>query len=101
MLTQAHVYIKGDVIGVGFRAWIKIQAKITGVQGWTRNTHDKEDIFGAGGGVEAVFQGEEDAVKKLIELMKQGSAISHVEDVEVIWQEPKEMFETFEIRASV
>ncbi len=98
MLIQVHVYIKGDVIGVGFRAWVKIQAKIAGVHGWVRNSHDKEDVFGAGGGVEAVLQGEEENVKKLIEIFKQGSAISHVEEVEIIHQEPKEMFESFEIR---
>lgn len=101
MMTQAHVYIKGDVIGVGFRAWTKIQAKIVGVKGWIRNTHDKEDIFGAGGGVEAVFQGEQENVDKMIEVLKKGSSISHVEDVEVMWQEPKELFEIFEIRPSV
>lgn len=100
-MTQAHVYIKGEVIGVGFRAWAKIQAKIVGVHGWIRNTHDKEDIFGAGGGVEAVFQGEEANVHNMIEVMRKGSAISHVEDVEVMWQEPKELFEIFEIKPSV
>jgi acylphosphatase len=101
MMTQAHVYIKGEVIGVGFRAWTKIQAKIAGVKGWIRNTHDKEDIFGAGGGVEAVFQGEQENVDKMIEILKKGSSISHVEEVEVMWQEPKELFEIFEIRPSV
>lgn len=95
------MYIKGDVVGVGFRAWTKIQAKITGIHGWVRNTHDKEDIFGAGGGVEAVFQGEEEHVNKMIEILKKGSAISHVEDVEVMWQEPKEIYEIFEIRPTV
>ncbi|PIV70970.1 acylphosphatase, partial [Candidatus Roizmanbacteria bacterium CG17_big_fil_post_rev_8_21_14_2_50_39_7] len=29
-MKQVHVYIKGDVIGVGFRAWTKIQAKMIG-----------------------------------------------------------------------
>ena len=98
MLTQVHVYIKGDVIGVGFRAWTKIQAKIVGVSGWVKNSHDKEDVFGQGGGVEAVLQGEEEKVKKLVEILKQGSSISHVEEVEVFHQSPKEKFETFEIR---
>lgn len=101
MRTQVHVYIKGDVIGVGFRAWTKIQAKIHHVSGWIRNNHDKEDIFGQGGGVEAVFQGEEEAIKKMIEIVKKGPQISHVEDVELIWQEPKELYETFEIKPTV
>lgn len=98
MLTQVHVYVKGDVIGVGFRAWTKIRAKIEGVTGWVKNSYDKEDVFGARGGVEAVLQGEEQNVKKLVEILKLGSPISHVEEVEVFHQEPKEKFESFEIR---
>lgn len=101
MLVQSHVYIKGDVIGVGFRAWTKIQAKITGVKGWIRNTHDKEDIFGVGGGVEGVFQGEEENVKKLIEIVKKGPPIAHVTEVHAMWQDPKEIYEIFEIKPAV
>lgn len=98
MLKQVHLYIKGDVIGVGFRAWTKIQAKMHSVTGWVKNTFDKLDVFGPGGGVEALLQGEEDNVNKILEVIKKGSPISRVEDVETFWQEPKEIFENFEIR---
>jgi len=90
MLKQVHLYIKGDVIGIGFRAWTKIQAKIIGVTGWVRN---KEDGF-----VEAQIQGEEEKVKQIIDLVKKGPPVSHVSEVEVFWQEPKEIFDQFEIR---
>ena len=98
MMTQTHTYIKGDVIGVGFRAWVKIQAKIVGVNGWVRNNHERPEIFGPSGGVEAVFQGEEEHVEKMVTLVQEGPPIAHVVDVEVMWQDPKEIFETFEIR---
>ena len=62
MLKQVHLYIKGDVIGVGFRAWTKIQAKIIAVTGWVRNVN--------GDWVEAQIQGEEEKVKQIIELIK-------------------------------
>ena len=90
MLKQVHLYIKGDVIGIGFRAWTKIQAKIIGVTGWVRN---KEDGF-----VEAQIQGEEEKVKQIIDLVKKAPPVSHVSEVEVFWQEPKEIFDQFEIR---
>jgi hypothetical protein len=45
MVMQAHVYIRGDVIGVGFRAWTKIQAKIYSVKGWVRNNFEKSDFY--------------------------------------------------------
>jgi acylphosphatase len=98
MLKQAHVYIKGDVIGVGFRAWTKIQAKITGVTGWVRNNFERQDIFGSSGGVEAQLQGEEETLKTIIDVIKMGSPVSRVTEVEVIWQDAKEMFEGFEIK---
>lgn len=98
MLKQYHLYIKGEVIGVGFRAWTKIQAKILGVKGWVRNVYDKPHIFGENGGVEVVIQGEEDKVNKMIEILKIGSPVSRVDDVEIYPQDPKEIFDDFEIR---
>jgi len=90
MLKQVHLYIKGDVIGVGFRAWTKIQAKINGVTGWVRNHKD--------GFVEALIQGDENKVKTMIEIVKQGPPISRVNNVEVYFQDAKEIFDGFEIR---
>ena len=98
MLKQVHLYIKGDVIGVGFRAWTKIQAKAIGVTGWVKNNFDRPDVFGPGGGVEAVIQGEEKNVNKMVELLKQGPPVSRVDDVDISPQEVKEIFEEFEIR---
>lgn len=89
MLKQAHLSIKGDVIGVGFRAWTKIQAKIVGVTGWVRNVDSNW--------VEASIQGEEEKVKELVELMKKGPPVSHVSDVQIFWQEPKEIYDEFKI----
>ena len=97
MLKQVRLYIKGDVIGVGFRAWTKIQAKIAGVTGWVRNNFEHSDIFGIGGGVEAQIQGEEAKVNQMIELIKKGPPVSHVDSVEVFWQEVKEVFDEFKI----
>lgn len=88
MLKQAHLYIKGDVIGIGFRAWTKIQAKIIGVTGWVRNND---------GWVEAQIQGEKEKVDQIVELIKKGPPVSHIEDVEIFWQEPKEIFDEFKI----
>lgn len=90
MLKQVHLYIKGDVIGVGFRAWTKIQAKIIGVTGWMRNKDE--------GSVEAQIQGEEEKVNQIIESIKKGSPVSHVVGVEIFWQEPKEIFDQFDIK---
>lgn len=89
MLKQVHLFINGDVIGVGFRAWTKIQAKIIGVTGWVKNVESR---------VEALIQGEEEKVNQIIEIIKKGPPVSHVSDVEIFWQEPKEVFDAFEIK---
>jgi len=98
MLKQVHLYIKGDVIGVGFRAWTKIQAKIHRVNGWVRNVYDRRDIFGPRGGVEAVLQGEEEDVDKMISTIKKGFPLAYVSHVEVFPESGKEIFEEFRIK---
>jgi len=98
MLKQIHVYIKGDVIGVGFRAWTKIQAKIVGVSGWVRNVYDRPHEFGVGGGVETVIQGTEEKVEKMLELLKKGPPVSRVDHLDVFRQEAKEIMDAFEIK---
>ncbi len=98
-MKQAHLYIKGQVIGVGFRAWTRIKAKQAGLTGWVRNVYDKPDIFGVYGGVEAVVQGQdEQSIQEFIREIEKGPETSVVEEVEVFWEEPKEIFEDFEIR---
>lgn len=99
MQKRVRVYIQGDVIGVGFRAWVKIQARVIGgITGWIRNTFNKPEVFGVSGGVEAVLVGEEAKVDRLIAMLKQGSPISHVEEVHIMHIEPKEEYQSFEIR---
>ena len=57
-MVRAHVIIRGMVQGVYFRAHTRDEAKAHSVTGWVKNRKD--------GGVEAVFEGGEDDVKKVI-----------------------------------
>jgi acylphosphatase len=100
MLTQVRLYVKGDVVGVGFRAWTKIQAKKTGACGWARNVFNKPEMFGPTGGVEVLLQGENRVVLDTIDYIKEGSPISRVDDVEVIYESPVETLQGFEILKS-
>lgn len=98
MLKQAHLYIKGDVVGVGFRAWSRIQAKIIGVNGWVKNVFDKPNIFDASGGVEVVIQGDEKNVNAMVEVLKKGMYQNQIKDVDIFFEDPKIIFENFEIK---
>ena len=69
------VRVTGRVQGVFFRAWTQQQALELGVHGWVRNCDD--------GSVEAHLEGDEAAVKALIQRMHEGPPSAQVEDVEV------------------
>ncbi len=70
-----HVTVTGRVQGVFFRAWMRDQAKALGVTGWVRNCPD--------GSVEAHLEGEEDAVRWLVDLMYDGPGGARVDRVAV------------------
>ncbi len=88
--VRAHVFISGKVQGVFFRATTRDKANELGVKGWVRNLRD--------GRVEAVFEGDEDAVKKLIEWCHVGPPAARVEKVEVKYEDYRGEFDTFSIR---
>ena len=75
--VRAHVLVSGKVQGVFFRQKTQQQAQIFGITGWVRNLPD--------GRVEAVFEGEEEAVKALVDYCRQGPSIAIVENVNVTY----------------
>lgn len=70
-----HLLITGDVRGVGYRSWMKREAETLHIVGWVKNREDES--------VEAVVQGEEESIKKIVELSKKGPEVAWVENVEV------------------
>lgn len=90
MSTRARVNIRGVVQGVGFRFWTKGEATSRGLSGWVRNLDD--------GSVEALFEGEETAVKEMIEVSHQGPKYSEVNEVQTEIEEGEAQFEEFLVR---
>lgn len=97
MHTQAHLFIKGDVTGVGFRAWARMLAMKAGLNGWIRNVYNDPDRYGPHGGVEAVLQGSKEAIHDVIDDIKKGSEISRVDDIDVSYENPTETFHSFDV----
>jgi acylphosphatase len=87
-MIRRHVVIRGLVQGVFFRDSVRRLASSLGVSGWVRNTGD--------GAVEAVFEGEPDAVARLVEFCERGPRGARVDDVEVS-AEPVEELHAFSI----
>jgi acylphosphatase len=90
MKVRAHVFVSGMVQGVFFRSETQYEAKKRGVTGWVRNLPD--------GRVEAVFEGEEEKVKQLINFCKHGPPGARVKGVDVRWENYTGEFKDFEIR---
>lgn len=90
MDSRAHVFIYGDVIGVGFRFWTERNAESLGLTGWVRNATRRR--------VEAVFEGEKEKVEEMVEKCHKGPGVSWVEKVEVKWEKFIGEYSGFEIQ---
>lgn len=90
MKVRAHILVGGRVQGVFFRSEVRHEARKRGVKGWVRNLPD--------GRVEAVFEGEEEAVKALVDFCKTGPAGARVTSVNLKWQPFLGDYKDFTIR---
>ena len=91
MKVRAHIYISGRVQGVFFRSETRYEAKKRRVKGWVRNLPD--------GRLEAVFEGEEESVKELVEFCKRGPSGARVTGIDVNWENYTGESKDFEIRS--
>ena len=72
--------ISGRVQGVGYREWMVAEATRLGVAGWVRNRID--------GSVEALVDGEEDAVEELLRACRRGPRLARVDAIEEAQADP-------------
>jgi acylphosphatase len=75
-----RVIVHGRVQGVGFRVGVARAARTRRLAGWVRNRPD--------GTVEAVFEGDDDAVASLVRFCHEGPRGADVARVEVFEVEP-------------
>ena len=80
-MIRRRVVVRGFVQGVFFRDSARQMARQRGVAGWVSNRRD--------GAVEAVFEGEPEAVERLVRFMHEGPRGAQVERVEVNEEEPE------------
>jgi acylphosphatase len=81
MTVRKRVRAHGRVQGVFFRDTVRRAAESRGVGGWAANRSD--------GTVEAVFEGEADAVESLVRLCRDGPGHASVERLDVADEEPE------------
>ena len=78
---RKRVVAHGRVQGVFFRDSTRQRAHAAGVAGWVENRPD--------GTVEAVFEGEPDAVDTLVRWMREGPRGAEVERIDVDEEDPE------------
>jgi acylphosphatase len=87
--VRKRVVARGYVQGVFFRDTTRRQAMTLGVGGWVTNRPD--------GAVEAVFEGDSEAVEGMVEFCRRGPGRAVVESLDVSDEQP-EGLDSFEIR---
>ena len=80
-MIRRRVIVRGLVQGVFFRDSARRLAQRHGVSGWVANRAD--------GAVEAVFEGEAEAVEWVVAFSRKGPRGAQVESVEVTEEEPE------------
>ncbi|MGI0029162.1 MAG: acylphosphatase [Nitrososphaera sp.] len=89
MRIRAHAFVSGKVQGVYYRQNTREAAIRHGATGWVRNLPD--------GRVEAVIEGDEAIVGKVIDWCRVGPPKAHVKDVEVKYEKYTGEFSDFTI----
>ena len=90
MIIARRYVIGGRVQGVGFRMFVQDRASIEGIHGYVRNIED--------GRVEALVEGDEEAVDRMELALRRGPAGARVDSFEIEEVEPRRRATGFSIR---
>ena len=74
-MKSIHIIITGVVTGVGFRWWLKKEAKKRRIYGFVKNRTENE--------VEAVLLGYEKNVDDILKLCRKGPPSSNVKSIKI------------------
>jgi acylphosphatase len=80
-MVRRRVVVHGRVQGVFFRDSTRERARTHGVAGWVANRPD--------GAVEAVLEGDAEAVDRVVRFLETGPPSAHVERIETSDEEPE------------
>ena len=90
MQVRAEIIVNGLVQGVGFRYFVYREALKLGLIGFTKNLFTGEVL--------TIAEGEKSLVEELYRKIKVGPSHASVKNCKVDWLEPKNEFNSFEIR---
>jgi acylphosphatase len=88
-MKSAEILVTGKVQGVWFRDFVRKTGKNLELYGWVKNNPDSS--------VSVLVEGNNDAIKLLIDKIRIGSPMSKVEDVKINWLPYENKFNSFKI----
>ena len=89
-MRRVHVFITGNVQGVGLRYFLRNKAMRLKVNGFVKNLKD--------GRVEALFEGNDGDLNAMLEFCRRGTFVSKVTNVDSKEEPFRNEFREFEIR---
>ncbi len=92
-IIRAHIWVKGRVQGVGFRAHVEYHALEIDVMGWVRNVGWDT--------VEAVAEGTPQQIDQFIEMVKTGPRASRVDETRIEYETPTGHLNGFTVKHSM
>jgi acylphosphatase len=87
-MVRARIRVRGMVQGVGYRYFVRNEAKALGLSGFVKNKPD--------GSVEIVAEGERGLVDSLIGKLRVGPHYASVGGLDIQWEEPTGQFGDFD-----
>ena len=89
-MKRVILIVKGRVQRVGYRDFVEEIARKLGIAGFVENLKPYD--------VKIVCEGEEGKIKQFLEKRKHPPKPAEIEDIKIIFEEPKKEFEYFEIK---
>ena len=88
--ARARIVIEGEVQGIGYRNFVRTRAAMRDITGWVMNSND--------GRVEAILEGEKEAIERVIEMCKKGPVFARVSNIDVKWEDKLDRYSSFTIK---
>lgn len=81
-MVTVHIFIYGFVQGIGFRHFVRSNARRLDLTGWVRNVPSLD--FGKQGCVEVLFQSNDKSkIEEMIMLCRKGPFLAEVKNIEI------------------
>ncbi len=91
--ARIHIWVKGRVQGVGFRAFAQQAGVELHLTGWVRNVG--YDI------VETVAEGPRERLEKFEDAIKKGPRAGKVEEARVEWETAQDEYQNFSVKYNI